>query len=412
MKKNYTIIYFSWIFLTAFFIPHRSSSYALLSHEAVIDECWDKSIKPLLKQKYPGSTEEQLKKAHAFVYGGAIVPDIGYYPFGSLLFTHLVHYVRTGEFINNLIDEAHNLNEYAFAIGLLCHYNADNFGHPLGTNIAVPILFPKKQKQYGDTVTYEQSPVAHTRVEFGFDVLQTASGNYKEKEYHDFIGFQISDSVLDRALIKTYGIKLKEIFRSFPAAISTFRFTVRNLFPELTKDAWKVRKSIITKLNPMAEKGTYHYKADKKAYKKEFGNIQLKSTVLSLIIGVLPKWGPLAGLKFKEPTEKTERIFRNSFDSIMIHYNHSIKKLSDANPPLANLNYDTGRKSKAGEYELADASEFTLLKKLAHKKFQDVNSETQKSLIDFFKTPGASNAYSKRKWKKINLILGKINTAA
>src|ERR1043166_6925737 len=101
--------------------PVKSSAFALLAHEAIIDASWDKTIQPLLKQKYPNATAEELKKAHAFVYGGSIIPDIGYYPLGSAVFSSLVHYVRSGDFVTALLDESHNLNEYAFALGVLCH---------------------------------------------------------------------------------------------------------------------------------------------------------------------------------------------------------------------------------------------------------------------------------------------------
>src|ERR1039457_6279455 len=103
-------------------IPLPSSSYGLLAHEAIVDALWEKSVKPLLKQKYPGATEEELKIAHAYVYGGAIIPDVGYYPLGSHVFSNLIHYVRNGDFITALFEESHNINEYAFAIGVLCHY--------------------------------------------------------------------------------------------------------------------------------------------------------------------------------------------------------------------------------------------------------------------------------------------------
>ena len=60
---------------------------------------------------------------------GCIIQDMGYYPFGSKFFSDLVHYVRTGDFVANLIGEAQNLDEYAFALGALAHYAADTQGH-------------------------------------------------------------------------------------------------------------------------------------------------------------------------------------------------------------------------------------------------------------------------------------------
>src|SRR5258708_20527716 len=65
-------------------------AYSVLTHEAVIDAAWDRSIQPLLLQRFPGSTPEDLRKAHAFAYGGCIIPDMGHYPVGSKFFHGLV----------------------------------------------------------------------------------------------------------------------------------------------------------------------------------------------------------------------------------------------------------------------------------------------------------------------------------
>jgi hypothetical protein len=48
-----------------------------------------------------------------------------------------------------LLRSAKDLDGYAFALGALAHYAADNNGHRIGTNPAVPILYPKLKKKYG-----------------------------------------------------------------------------------------------------------------------------------------------------------------------------------------------------------------------------------------------------------------------
>ncbi|HLI92447.1 MAG TPA: zinc dependent phospholipase C family protein, partial [Puia sp.] len=191
---------------------NRSQAYSILAHEALIDSCWATSIRPLLLAKFPGATEAQLKTAHAYAYGGAIAPDIGYFPFGSPFFTNLVHYVRSGDFVNALLADARDLNEYAFAIGFLSHYMADRYGHSLATNKSVPLLYPKVRKKYGNWVTYEENHLAHKRVEFGYDVLQTVEGDYTKIAYHDFIGFEISDGLLERAFTEVYGLDIHKVF--------------------------------------------------------------------------------------------------------------------------------------------------------------------------------------------------------
>jgi hypothetical protein len=184
-----------------------------------------------LLQRFPHSTEQQLNEAHAYVYGGSIIQDLGYYPFGSHFFSDLVHYVRTGDFLQALLDESNDLNEYAFAIGAVAHYGADVEGHSIAVNHAVPILFPKLRRRFGNNVTYADDRSAHLKTEFGFDVLQVARGNYASQAYHDFIGFQVSKDLLDRAFQKTYGLTLKDLFHTLDLSLGTYRYSVSTLIP-------------------------------------------------------------------------------------------------------------------------------------------------------------------------------------
>src|SRR5947208_16920871 len=126
--------------------------------------------------EFPELTGQNFRnpQAQAYAYGGAIIQDMGYYPYGSPFFSDLTHYVRSGDFIQALLRDAKDVNEYAFAIGALAHYAADNDGHRIGTNRAVPILYPRLRKTYGDSVLFEHNKLAHVKTEFGFDVLEIA----------------------------------------------------------------------------------------------------------------------------------------------------------------------------------------------------------------------------------------------
>src|SRR5260370_10835204 len=179
-------------------VPVRA--YAVLSHEAIIDAVWETHVKPLLLKKFPRATEEDLSRAQAYAYGGGIIQDMGYYPYCSPFFSYLMHYVRNGDFILSLLRDANNLNEYAFAIGALAHCAADNNRHRLGTKRAAPILYPGLRKKFGDSVSFEDSRLAHVKTEFGFDVLEIARERYAPDSYHDFIGFEVSRPVLDQEI--------------------------------------------------------------------------------------------------------------------------------------------------------------------------------------------------------------------
>src|SRR5271166_5942234 len=217
------------------------AAYSVLTHEEVVDLEWKDNIVPLLKKRFPAATDDDLKKAHAFAYGGSLVQDMGYYPFGSKYFSDLTHYVRSGDFVVNLLKEASDLNEYAFALGALAHYSSDNCGHPT-INQAVAIEFPKLRKKYGDVVTYEENPKAHIRTEFGFDVTQVAKNRYTSDRYHDFIGFEISKPVLERAFQDNYGIPLKDVISKEDLAIGSFRRAISQVIPEMTRVALTTRR--------------------------------------------------------------------------------------------------------------------------------------------------------------------------
>ena len=101
----------------------------------------------------------------------------------------MTHYVRSGDFVLALLQDAQDLIDgYAFALGALSHYAADNDGHHFATNLAVPILYPKLGRKFGNDVTYEQDPQLCRTLKrrFGFDILEVAQGRYAPDAYHDF----------------------------------------------------------------------------------------------------------------------------------------------------------------------------------------------------------------------------------
>jgi len=387
-------------------LPFTCGAYSVLTHEAIIDAMWDVSIKPLLKQKFPNATEEQLKEAHAYAYGGAVTPDMGYYPFGSKLFTNLVHYVRSGDFVMIMLQEAETLDEYAFALGVLSHYNADDYGHPLGVNVSEPLIYPQVRRKYGDVVTYEQDKGAHIKTEFSFDVLQTARGNYAPEAYHDFIGFKVSQPVLERAFLKTYGLTLDEVFHNFSLAVGTFRWTVKDMFPTITKTAWAMKKDEIMQKNPKATSSNFIFKMTRHSYYKEFGKEHTKpgasAFLLSLIIKIIPKVGPLQALKFKTPNAQAEKLFVQSFDTVTVHYKIYAKQLQSGNFMLSNIDYDTGEKTAPGEYALADENYGTLLLMLRQENFENVTPSLKQNILTFYNELHSTNQKHTKVFKEIS----------
>jgi hypothetical protein len=377
-----------------------------LTHEEVVDLLWQDTIQPLLLKRFPNTTPDDLKKAHAFAYGGCLVQDMGYYPFGNKFFSDLTHYVRSGDFIVNLVHEASDVNEYAFALGALAHYSSDNMGHPT-VNESVGLLFPDLRKKYGNEVTYEDNPKAHIRTEFGFDMVQVAKNRYTSDRYHDFIGFEVSKPVLERAFQDTYGIPLKEVIAKEDMAIGTFRRAISKIVPEMTRVALLARNKQLVAETPNFNARKFRYYLSKADYQREWGKGYRRpgfgTRVLAFFLKFVPKVGPFKALDFKIPTRKTEDLYIASVNRTLDNYKSVLREVKANNLQLTNTDFDTGRVTHAGEYKLTDKTYAHLLDQLAKDKFQQVPPDLRQNILTFYKDPGAplSTKADRAAWDKV-----------
>jgi hypothetical protein len=377
--------------LAAAALPRPAAAYSVLTHEALIDAAWEASVRPALLARFPAASAEDLRRARAYAYGGSLIQDLGYYPFGNKLFSDVAHYARSGDLILALLREARDLDEYAFALGALSHYSGDDLGHPLATNRSVPLLFPKLRASYGNEVAYADDPTAHIRVEFGFDVVQVARGKYAPRSYHDFIGFEVSKPVLERAFQATYALELKDLFANLDAALASYRRAVSTAIPQLTKVAWKEKREEIQKLVPGATSASVVYSLSRGEYRKEWGNryrVPLFGRVLGFLVRVLPRVGPLKAASPKIPTPEAERLFLASFDAAVEDY-RALVRAAEGDLGLGNPNLDLGRPSRAGEYRLADEAYSRLLDKLGRRDFAGVRPELRLDILAFYANPEA-----------------------
>jgi zinc dependent phospholipase C len=376
------------IVVSGLFVPRPAVAYSVLAHEANIDALWDSAIAPMLRARFPEASPEQILEARGYAYGGCVIQDLGYYPFGSKFFSNLLHYVRSGDFIQSLIADAGDVNEYAFALGALGHYSADIEGHPLAVNLAVAMMYPNLKRQFGNAITYAQSPKNHVMVEFGFDVVQVASAAYAPEAYHTFIGFQVSKPLLERAFSETYGIEMKDVFLSEDLAIGTYRHAVATTIPEMTKVAWGKKRAEILKVVPGAKKERVVFNLRRGEYEKRFGTDYEKphgfARFLSWIYKLIPKIGPFRTLKFSVPTAEAERVFLDSFTSTREHFKQSLDALNAGRLNLANTDFDTGKPTRRGEYSMADETYDELLGKLADHKFSGVSESLRSNLVAYY----------------------------
>jgi hypothetical protein len=396
--------------------PLRVVAYSVLSHEAIIDSAWDANIKPLLLKRFPDATPDELREAHGYAYGGAIIQDMGYYPHGSIFFSDLAHYVRSGDFVVALLQDSKDLNEYAFALGAMAHYAADTDGHRIGTNRAVPVLYPKLKKKHGDSVTYEDDPLAHVKTEFGFDVLEVAKERYAPESYHDFIGFQVAAPLLEQAFRETYGLDLKKVLSNEDKVMGSYRRDVSNLIPRATRIAWSLKEKEIERDVPGITRKKFLYNLSRSSYERSWGKDYQRPTFwdrfLAFLFKLLPKVGPLRVLQLKTPTPETERMFQASFNATMDRYRGLLKEETEGHLKLANNNFDVGEFTPPGKYRMNDDAHAKLLDKLAEQNFADMSPGLRAELLDFFSDPDAPYATKRnpKEWTRVEAELQQLRS--
>jgi hypothetical protein len=401
--------------------PARCAAYSVLSHEAIIDSAWDANIKSMLLKYYPHATPDELRQAHGYAYGGAIIQDLGYYPHGNVFFSDLTHYVRSGDFVLALLRDAresNELNDYAFALGALAHYAADNAGHPIATNRAVPLLYPKLKIKYGDNITYEDDPLAHIKTEFGFDVLEVTQHRYAPDSYHEFIGFHVAAALLERAFQETYGLPLKEVLSDEDTVLNSYRRAVSKQIPEATRIAWSLKKDQIQKDVPGITKKKFLYNLSRASYEKEWGANYERPTFgdrfLAFLYKLIPKFGPLRVLQFRTPTPQMEKMFEESFNITLDRYRALLSDEAAGHLHLVNNNFDTGEITGPGKYRMNDEAHATLLGMLAAQKFAGTSAALRKELLQFFSDPDAPYATKRNAevWAKVQTDLEQLKAAS
>ena len=308
------------IFLVFCFLApaQPAGAYSLLTHEQLIDLTWDSSIVPLLLSRYPTLTPAEIEHARAFAYGGCVIQDIGYYPFGDKFFSNLTHYVRSGDFVVNLFRNAGNADELAFAVGALSHYIGDSIGHSTATNIAVPVEFPHLRDRYGNTVNYGEGEHQHVQTEFAFDINEIAKSRFAPVHYLRHVGLEVSTKQLSLAFYQTYG--LRENFsdtRHSRINIGTYRFAVHRFIPRIAyattllhrkhEPADPASDPDLQRLT--AELAKVATENDWDAYRKHAG---IGTYTLAGFLFILPKVGPIRLVSVKGPTAQTEAEYVHS----------------------------------------------------------------------------------------------------
>ena len=394
-----------------------ASAYSLLTHEQLIDLTWQNSIVPLLLSRYPGLTAAQLQEARAYAYGGCVIQDIGYYPFGDSRFSNLTHYVRSGDFVVNLLRNAQNADELAFAIGALSHYIGDSIGHATATNLAVPQDFPKLRKKYGLVVSYAEGRREHVQTEFGFDIDQVAHHRMAPLRFLRHVGMNVPVRQLALAYYQTYGLTEDfSVVKGRRFNVPGYRFATRAFIPRIAYAVTLLHRNrepadpnnaefqeLLKEIDAANAENNWN------AYRTKAG---IETYALAGVLTVLPRVGPLRLVAVKNPSKATEADYVHSLTLSLAVMRAMLARLTppesrkpiesatapkafsrrllaqmledpamsdvvliepnDPRHPLPNRDLDTGYVVQPGGYPLTDSTYADLLRRLARRPTQPI----------------------------------------
>ena len=293
--------------------PHSARGYGVYSHGELIDLVWGDTIRPLLMERYPGITEAELTKAHSYAYGGCTIQDLGYYPFNNTFFSDLTHYVRTGDFVAALLRNASNADELAFALGALSHYIGDIYGHSEAVNLSVPKTFPRLARRFGPVIPYEPAPIAHGRVEMGFDMAHIGSRRFASREYRRNIGFNVAQDLLDRTFTEMYALPMRSVLGPPPRAFRSYRWAVRRLIPKFMQVQVLINRERFPQEKDTEARRKYFETVKQAEYAKTPGSAyrepRFTTHALALLVRVTPKVGKLKILSLRAPSPETNDLY-------------------------------------------------------------------------------------------------------
>lgn len=401
--------------------PTAADAYSVQTHEELIDLAWKQSIAPLLRARFPGITLAQLQEAHAYAYGGSVIQDIGYYPFGNQFFSDLTHYVRSGDFVDALLRDATTPDELAFAVGALAHYMGDSIGHAEATNPSVAEQFPRLQQRYGPSVTYEENPHDHVRTEFAFDIDQISKRRMAPRRYLDHVGLNVSTDLLARAFYETYGLELNKILTVERTTVFGYRFSVRRFLPNIAYAETLLHRHSFSDDPPSQDlrvlEADLKLASQDNGWEAYRGKANPGTYLLAGTIFVLPKVGVLSELAIKGPNEDAESRYLKSV-------NNTIKALRAAllnlrTPPPAtgpkpvrqvdfpNRDLDTGQRARPGAYRLTDETYAKLVARLTANPKLEIPSGLKDDVLEYYADPNAPITTKRKpaKWEMLQAQL-------
>jgi hypothetical protein len=401
--------------------PHSARGYGVYSHSELIDLVWGDSIRPLLIERYPGITEAGLTRAHSYAYGGSTIQDLGYYPFANAFFSDLTHYVRTGDFVTSLLRNASNADELAFGIGALSHYVGDVYGHSEAVNLSVPKAFLRLARRHGLVVTFEQGPIAHGRVEMGFDMAQIGLHRFAPRDYRRNIGFSVAQHLLDRTFTEAYGLTVRSVLGPEHRALRSYHWAVRRLLPKFMQVQVLIYRRRFPQEKDTGARREYLETVAQAEYASLPGSAyrepRFSTHVLALVVRTVPKVGKLKTLSLRAPSKETSDLYFSSMNTSVGQMRELIGLLRE-NPTedllFPNVDLDTGMRTPPGAYILTDETYARLLDELMTTPGINIPPGLRDDILLFYSDPNAPIATKNdpQAWARVMSQLNQLKQSA
>jgi hypothetical protein len=106
-------------------------------------------------------------------------------------------------------------------------------------------------------------------------------------------------------------------------------------------------------------------------------------------------------------------MYIKSVDLTVQDYSRLLRDQGAGKLMLSNLDFDTGRDTRAGEYGLADKTYSQLVDNLTNKASDPLSPTLRENVLQFYSDPNAPVATKKDKkaWKKLQDELAKLKSA-
>ena len=220
-------------------------------------------------------------------------------------------------------------------------------------------------------------------------MLQVARGRYVSDRYRQFIGFEVSKPLLERAFLDTYGLKLDDVFGNVDLAIGSYRRGVSSIIPKMTRVAWELKKDDIEKTIPGITREKFLFNLSRASFEQEWGKNYKEpgfgTKVIAFLVRWVPKVGPFRVLQFRTPTPEVEKLYLESVNATLASYRQLLAAEAAGRRDLTNQNLDLGKSIQYGSYKMADETYEKLLEKLSKQKSASVPADLQANILGFYK---------------------------